>query len=185
MKCIGGTYQGFSTDERQYISEVSPPHLRGTLLVLESVAIVAGVTISFWISYACKDLSGDVSWRVPLALQIPSTLILGAMIQAFPYSPRWLAMVDRYEECLGSLCKLRKLPPSDHRIQFEYQGILTEVKFQNAMLQRRHPGLTGIRLEIAQWLELFAANRWRRTAAGVGVSFFQQFQGVNVGYPCH
>lgn len=147
--------------------------------MLESIAIVAGVTISFWISYGCKDLAGDISWRLPFALQIPATLVLGGAIQFFPYSPRWLAMVDRYDECLESLCKLRKLPASDHRIQAEYKGILTEVKFQNVMSERRHPGLSGVKLEVAQCLDLFSIKRWRRTAAGAGVALFQQFQGVN------
>lgn len=30
-----------------YISEISPPHLRGALLVLESVSIVTGVVIAY------------------------------------------------------------------------------------------------------------------------------------------
>ncbi|KAJ0370004.1 hypothetical protein COL154_001810 [Colletotrichum chrysophilum] len=163
----------------QYISEVSPPHLRGTLLVLESVAIVAGVTIAYWITYACKDIAGEASWRVPFALQLPSAMILGAMIQLFPYSPRWLAMQDRHEDCLSSLCKLRKLPASDERVQAEYQGILAEAKFQAVMLERRHPGVRGFKLEVVQWLDLFTIKSWRRTIVGAGVSFFQQFQGVN------
>lgn len=125
-------------------------------------------------------MEGEVSWRLPFALQLPSALLLGAMIQFFPYSPRWLAMKDRYEDCLASLCKLRKLPPTDERVQAEYRGILAEVKFQALMQERRHPGLTGVRIEIAQWLDLFSMKRWRRTAAGAGVAFFQQLHGVNV-----
>lgn len=125
-------------------------------------------------------MDGDISWRLPFALQLPSAILLGAMIQLFPYSPRWLAMKDRYEDCLNSLCKLRKLPATDSRIQAEYKGILAEVKFQAIMQERRHPGLTGVKLEVAQWLDLFTKKRWRRTAVGAGVTFFQQLQGVNV-----
>lgn len=80
---------------------------------------------------------------------------------------------------MASLCKLRRLPFDDERVQTEYQGILAEVKFQNAMQERRHPNLSGAKLEIAQWLDLFTIKRWRRTAVGVGVMWFQQFQGVN------
>lgn len=117
---------------------------------------------------------------MPFALQLPCAIILGAMIQLFPYSPRWLAMQDRHEDCLDSLSKLRNLPASDERVQAEYQGILAEVKFQAVMLERRHPGVRGLKLEIVQWLDLFTIKRWRRTAVGVGVCFFQQLQGVNV-----
>ncbi|KAL3303063.1 putative high-affinity glucose transporter [Colletotrichum asianum] len=111
--------------------------------------------------------------------QLPSAMILGAMIQLFPYSPRWLAMQDRHEDCLSSLCKLRKLPASDERVQAEYQGILAEAKFQAVMLERRHAGVRGFKLEVVQWLDLFTVKSWRRTIVGAGVSTFQQFQGVN------
>lgn len=37
-----------------YISEIAPPNLRGALLVLESVSIVLGVVVSYWISYGTK-----------------------------------------------------------------------------------------------------------------------------------
>ena len=150
--------------------------------MLESVSLVSGVIISFWISYACKDLAGDVSWRLPFALQNVSALLLGVLIQFFPYSPRWLAMKDRHEDCLASLCKLRGLPSDDERVRSEYRGIIAEVRFQNVMLERRHPGISGVKLEVAQWLHLLSKKRWRRTAAGVGVTFFQQFQGVNVSF---
>ncbi|KAI7363171.1 hexose carrier protein [Hortaea werneckii] len=137
------------------------------------------VIISFWISFACKDLAVDVSWRLPFALQNVSALLLGVLIQFFPYSPRWLAMKDRHEDCLASLCKLRGLPSDDDRVRSEYRGIVAEVRFQNVMLERRHPDISGVKLEVAQWLHLLSKKRWRRTAAGVGVTFFQQFQGVN------
>lgn len=34
-----------------YISEISPPEVRGTLLVLEEFSIVSGIVIAFWITY--------------------------------------------------------------------------------------------------------------------------------------
>lgn len=37
-----------------YISEISPPNLRGTLLVLESVSIVSGVVMAYWISFGTR-----------------------------------------------------------------------------------------------------------------------------------
>ncbi|KAI7335206.1 hypothetical protein KC331_g8959 [Hortaea werneckii] len=56
-RAIGGLGTGtLALGAPMYISEVSPPNLRGTLLVLESVSIVSGVIISYWISYACKDI---------------------------------------------------------------------------------------------------------------------------------
>lgn len=162
-----------------YISEVAPPNLRGALLVLESISIVSGVVIAFWVTFGTRYIPGEASFRFPLGLQMLSATILGVGIHFFPYSPRWLALVDRPEDCLGSLCKLRRLPPDDSRIQTEYRGILAEVEFQNALQERLHPGVRGAKLELLQWLDLFSHKLWRRVVVGVGVAFFQQFSGIN------
>ncbi|RMY72111.1 hypothetical protein D0862_14505 [Hortaea werneckii] len=139
-RAIGGLGTGtLALGAPMYISEVSPPNLRGTLLVLESVSIVSGVIISYWISYACKDIQSSASWRVPFGLQLVSATILGTMIQFYPYSPRWLAMKGRTAESLASLCKLRRLPESDDRVQTEYNGILAEVAFQTACQGDHNP----------------------------------------------
>ena len=122
-------------------------------------------------------MEGDISFRLPIGLQMVSAIILGVGIQFFPYSPRWLALVDRTDECLDSLTKLRRLPGSDSRIQTEFRGILAEVEFQRVLQERKHPGATGIKLEFLLWADLFSRKLWRRCAVGVGVCFFQQFSG--------
>jgi sugar porter (SP) family MFS transporter len=97
----------------------------------------------------------------------------------FPFSPRWLAMVDRSDEALTSLARLRRLPTNDDRVQIEYRGILAEVEFQNAVLEKNHPGVRGLKRELYSWLDLFSRKTWRRLAVGCGVCFFQQFSGIN------
>lgn len=37
-----------------YISEVAPPNLRGSLLVLEAICIVIGAIIAYWITYGTR-----------------------------------------------------------------------------------------------------------------------------------
>ncbi|KAK7710369.1 hypothetical protein SLS64_005954 [Diaporthe eres] len=148
-----------------------------TLLVLESISIVGGVVISFWITYGTRHIDGEASFRIPFGLQMVSSTLLGLGILAFPYSPRWLALVDRPDEALSSLSRLRRLPASDARVQAEHRGILTEVAIQKKIQHKKHPGLGGIRLEIVEWLDVF--KLWRRTVVGVGVAFFQQFSGIN------
>jgi hypothetical protein len=104
---------------------------------------------------------------------------LGAGIHFFPYSPRWLALVNRKDDCLSSLVKLRGLPSNDERVQAEFNGVMAEVNFQRLVQQERHPEANGIKLEILQWLDLFSRKTWRRTIVGVGIGFFQQFSGIN------
>ncbi|GAB1744463.1 hypothetical protein NU219Hw_g1738t1 [Hortaea werneckii] len=105
-----------------YISEVSPPQVRGTLLVLESLAIVMGVVSSYWIAYGCQYIDSEASFRVPFGLQMVSAAIIGTMIHFFPYSPRWLVLVERDEDALESLAKLRRLPATDSRVVTEWPG---------------------------------------------------------------
>lgn len=157
-----------------YISEVSPPQVRGTLLVLESLAIVMGVVSSYWIAYGCQYIDSEASFRVPFGLQMVSAGIIGTMIHFFPYSPRWLVLVERDEDALESLAKLRRLPATDSRVVTEWRGILAEIQFQKIMAEKAHPGKQGFVLELLQWADLFRKKTWRRTVVGVGVAFFQQ-----------
>jgi len=38
-----------------YISEVAPPNLRGSLLVLEAISTVIGAIIAYWITYGTRS----------------------------------------------------------------------------------------------------------------------------------
>jgi predicted MFS family arabinose efflux permease len=42
-----------------YISEISPPEARDTLLVLEEFSIVGGIVIGFWITYGIQFIQSD------------------------------------------------------------------------------------------------------------------------------
>ncbi|KAH1553212.1 hypothetical protein KXX57_007009 [Aspergillus fumigatus] len=162
-----------------YISEVSPPHMRGTLLVLESISITLGVVVAFYITYGTRHMATEACFRLPFGLQMVTATILGAGIHFFPYSPRWLALVNRQDDCMSSLCKLRGLTSSDERVQLEYQQIIAEINFQRAVLAKKHPGASGTKLEVLSWMDLFTRKLWKRTAVGVGVAFFQQLSGIN------
>ena len=56
-----------------YISEIAPPNLRGSLLVLEFISIVTGAIISYWLTYGTATIASDWSFRLPFALQMVST----------------------------------------------------------------------------------------------------------------
>jgi sugar porter (SP) family MFS transporter len=105
--------------------------------------------------------------------------MLGMGIHLFPYSPRWLALVNRRQDCLISLTKLRNLPSTDERVQAEYHGIIAEIEFQRLVKERKYPGVKGWKLELYSWVDLLRKRNWRRTSVGVGVTFFQQFSGIN------
>ena len=163
-----------------YISEISPPEIRGTLLVLEELSIVTGIVIAFWTTYGTLHIPSEWSWRLPFILQIIPGCVLGVGIIFLPFSPRWLCSKDRDDEALVALSKLRQLPPADRRIQREWFDIRAEVALHAEISVERHPHLqertveNRIKLEIVGWTDLFKAGCWRRTFVGTGLMFFQQ-----------
>ncbi|PHH82141.1 hypothetical protein CDD82_6831 [Ophiocordyceps australis] len=185
-RLIGGTGIGMlSMVVPLYISEISPPEIRGTLLVLEEFSIVLGIVISFWITYGTQYIPSHWAWQLPFLLQIIPGLLLGFGAIFLPFSPRWLASKGREQEALVNLAKLRCLPVSDGRVRHEWLEIISEAKFQKSVQAERHPNLVDggnrqkLKLEFASWLDCFKKGCWRRTHVGAGLMFFQQFVGIN------
>ncbi|KAK4960263.1 hypothetical protein LTR10_003157 [Elasticomyces elasticus] len=183
---IGGIgIGGLSMVTPLFISEISPPEIRGTLLVLEELSIVTGIVIAFWITYSTQWIESEWAWRLPFLLQMVPGLVLGIGIVFLPFSPRWLAAKGRDREALDSLAKLRMLPRTDKRVQLEWYDIRAEVAMQHEIVIEKHPSLqddsirSNIKLELAAWADCFGPGCWRRTHVGVGIMFFQQFVGIN------
>ncbi|KAF7555927.1 hypothetical protein G7Z17_g1846 [Cylindrodendrum hubeiense] len=87
-------------------SETSKPSWRGKLIVLGLVLNVAGFCASNWVDYGCAFLTGGISWRLPLALQLLFGIIILATAPWLPESPRWLLSKDREEEGVQILALL-------------------------------------------------------------------------------
>ncbi|KAF2001066.1 general substrate transporter [Amniculicola lignicola CBS 123094] len=168
-----------------YISEIAPPEIRGSLLVLQEFSIVFGIVIAFWTTYGTRYMPSEWSWRLPFLLQMVPGFVLAGGIWVLPYSPRWLASKGRNEESLQSLAKIRRLPTTDPRVYQEWCEIRAEVTFKQEVMAERHPQLVErtrmnrIKLELVSWTDCFRKGCWRRTVVGVGIMFFQQFVGIN------
>ncbi|KIR78596.1 monosaccharide transporter [Cryptococcus gattii EJB2] len=183
---VGGVGVGLlSAVAPMYISEISPPNIRGSLLAMEAVTIVGGIVVMFYITYGTRYLSGDWSFRLPFLVQIAPCILLTIGLWKLPYSPRWLAQVGRDEDSLHALMRLRGFPVTDPRLQAEWITIRAEAIQNREVIVKAHPSLQGndftseLKLEIASWVDMFKPKLIRRTIIGPILMVFQQFSGIN------
>lgn len=90
-----------------YISETSPPEIRGQLNTLPQFTGSGGMFLSYCMVFGMSLLKSP-SWRLMLGvLSIPSLLFLALTVFYLPESPRWLVSRGRMEEAKKVLQKLR------------------------------------------------------------------------------
>ncbi|KAI5200063.1 quinate permease [Aureobasidium subglaciale] len=108
-----------------YISEISPPAIRGRLVGIYELGWQLGGLVGFWINYALTQTMGPSrrQWQIPFAVQlIPGGLLMiGALW--LKESPRWLYSKGRREEGLKNLCYIRQLDSNDVYIVEEVASI--------------------------------------------------------------
>lgn len=91
-----------------YLSEISPPQMRGTVIFLFQLAITVGILVAFLINLICSHTITDhnLSWRLMFGVAIAPSLLLFFGMLVMPRSPRWLVYrgeMDKAREVLLSL----------------------------------------------------------------------------------
>lgn len=72
-----------------YIAEISPPQLRGSLVSLNQLMIVLGISASFFSNYFLLNV-GPNNWRWMLGMDAVPAALYFVLLFAVPESPRWL-----------------------------------------------------------------------------------------------
>ncbi|GEQ68002.1 hypothetical protein JCM33374_g1668 [Metschnikowia sp. JCM 33374] len=134
-RVIAGLAVGFSTNLTPvYLSEISPPAIRGRIIALYEIGWRIGDLVGFWINYGIDSHipNSKKQWFIPFAVQlIPSGMFLaGAIIMK--ESPRWLMSVNKDEKALQNLTWFRNLPESDEYIIFEVNQVKESIDNQRA-----------------------------------------------------
>jgi len=143
-----------------YISEVSPPRVRGGLVSFNQLAVTTGILVSYLVDFAFQGVPGNWRWMLGLALVPGVALALGML--TVPHTPRWLGQNGRDDEARDVLERLRS-GDEDADIDGEMHEIDEVAK--------REQGTTI--------KDLFSASVRPLLLVGLALAIFQQLVGVN------
>jgi sugar porter (SP) family MFS transporter len=132
-RLIGGVAIGMaSTLAPIYISEVAPPTFRGRLGMLQQLAIVTGILLSFISNYLIVNSSflspGDDYWRYMLAAAVIPSGIFFFLLLLVPESPRWLISKDKIIEAKKIFGKIYSDKESQAQVKIVSDNIASEEK---------------------------------------------------------
>ena len=143
-----------------YIAEVAPPKLRGSLVSLNQLNIVIGISVAYFSNYFLKDIEGE-SWRWMLGVEAIPAFVYFVALFAVPRSPRWLIqqrnMVDAAEKVLT-------------RIGGASYASETVREIKHGMDKKEAEGTFS---------DLFTSRMRTIMIIAIGIAFFQQITGIN------
>lgn len=88
-----------------YISEVSPPRVRGGLVSFNQLAIVSGILIAYIVNYLFQGFPDQWRWMLGVAA-IPGAVLAIGMLTV-PQTPRWLVLSGQKDKARSVLERLR------------------------------------------------------------------------------
>lgn len=143
-----------------YISEVSPPKVRGGLVSFNQLAVVSGILTAYVVNYAFKDFADEWRWMLGVAALPGAALAIGML--TVPQTPRWLAMHDKADKARDVLERLRE-GDDDADVDAEMSDI-EEINEQESGASVR---------------DLLTPRLRPLLVVGLGLALAQQFVGVN------
>jgi MFS transporter, SP family, arabinose:H+ symporter len=114
-----------------YIAEIAPATVRGRLVVLYQLGIVAGILCAVYVNMLIER-AGAESWQIAhgwrwmfVAAIIPA-IVFAAAILLSEESPRWLMKVGRRKEAERVLTKINGQPAADSQAESIKQSLAEE-----------------------------------------------------------
>jgi SP family arabinose:H+ symporter-like MFS transporter len=93
---------GVSLLSPMYVSEVSPPSIRGRMGTLYQMAIVTGILISYCCNYLLRN-TGEANWRWMFLTGVVPSLLFLVLISLAPETPRFLVRIGKTREAFELL----------------------------------------------------------------------------------
>ncbi|KAM0322589.1 hypothetical protein ACHAQA_009437 [Verticillium albo-atrum] len=182
MLCVGRIIAGYcvgicSAIVPVYQSEIAPKEIRGRVVSLQQWAITWGILIQYFIQYGAAEGTGGgptdpnqptAAFRIPWGVQMVPGIVLGLGLFFCPYSPRWLASKDRWEEAMQVLVHVHgKGNPDDPKVLAQYQEIEEALRFE------REQAVTSFKA-------LVAPRMFKRVLLGMCLQAWSQLCGMNI-----
>lgn len=142
-----------------YIAEIAPARIRGSLVSLNQLMIVVGISLSFFSNYFLLSLGAD-SWRWMLGVQMVPAATYFLLLTLVPESPRWLLSKGREQGALAALAVVHGVSAAHRELAVIQAGLSNK---------SRHFGIR----------ELLTGRLRRMMLFGLGLAFFQQATGIN------
>ena len=138
-----------------YLSEISPPQLRGAIVFCFQLAITIGLLMAFIINYA---FSAHGDWRMMFAIGIIPSIILGVGMLFLPFSPRWLVLKGKHKLAHKTLTRLRG-----------HDDVMAELEEIKETISHVRGGVK----------DLFSKRLRKVLIICLGLFMFQQLSGIN------
>jgi len=154
-----------------YIAEVAPPALRGRLATLQQLAIVLGLFAAFLSNYLIADAAGSAqnilmldtaAWRWMFWAELVPAILFLVGVLLIPESPRYLVAQGKVDDAKTVFSKI-----SNDNVAAQ----ISDVK--SSLHSDKKPSIRDLFIDGSKKVHPIV---W----AGVALSVFQQFVGINV-----
>jgi hypothetical protein len=110
----------------------------------------------------------EAAFRIPWGVQMVPAFILFVGLFFFPYSPRWLASKDRWEEAIHVLASLHGKGDQNHpKVLAQYQEIEEALRFEREE-------------QVSSFKALVAPRMFKRVLLGMSIQMWSQLCGMNI-----
>ena len=189
FRFIGGlAIGGSSVLGPMYIAEISPAKLRGRLVILFQFNVCLGILLAYLSNAMIEVLHLDalhVQWRVMLGMGAVPAVIFTAMLYTIPRSPRWLVLVNKYDEARKVLKQIGEV-----QIDREMEEITASLKsnvgqFKEKLFQKKYLYPIFLGVAVAAFNQFSFVNGFlyylNDTLNEIGAKFGGKFQPVIIG----
>ena len=139
-----------------YLAEIAKKDKRGSIVIVQQLAIEFGILIMYFIGYGCSKIDGTASFRTAWGTQFIPAFFMAILLPFLPESPRWLAKVGRDKEALQILANIQTAGDTEDPL------CIAEMEEIQTVMQAEEEAGRG-------WRKFVKNGMWKRTMAGMTV----------------